>query len=167
MKLIFAVDKNWSIGMGGDVLFYISTDLKRFKEITMNNILLMGRRTLESLPGSKPLPGRTNIVLTRNESYQNPPALVVHSLEEAYDLIDTLNAEGKKEVFCIGGGNLVDQVLDKCDYAYITKVDKAFEAWDTEIPNLDQMNDWEIVKESEVMKDKDLSYKYVEYRRKR
>lgn len=167
MKIIFAVDKNWSIGIGGDMLFHISTDLKRFKEITMDNILFMGRKTLDSLPGSKPLPGRTNIVLTRNESYQNPPALVVHSLEEAYDLIDVLNSKGEKEVFCIGGGNLVGQVLDRCDYAYITKVDKSYEAWDTQIPNLDKLDEWEVVKESEVMKDKDLSYKYVDYRRKK
>lgn len=165
MKIIFAVDKNWSIGLKGDMLFHISTDLKRFKEITMGNILLMGRKTLDSLPNSKPLPGRTNIVVTRNKAYKNDPAIVVHSLDEAYDLIDNLNKDNDHDVFCIGGGNLVRQVFDKCDYAYITKMDKAYENWDTNIPNLDELDDWEIESESETMEFGEMKYKYVNYRK--
>lgn len=165
MKIIFAVDRNWSIGIDGDMLFKISNDLHRFKNITMGNILLMGRKTLDSLPGSKALPGRDNIVLTRNKDYTNPPAMVVHSLEEAEDLIKVLDPKGEKEVFCIGGGDLVVQVLDQCDYAYITKVDEVYEPWDTCIPNLDELDDWEVESESEVMYDGDIAYRYVNYKR--
>lgn len=169
MKLIFAIDANWNIGVDGGMLFHLADDLKRFKKITMGNILFMGRKTLEALPNSKPLDGRTHIVLTRNEDYANPPALIVHSLDEAYRLIDVLNAHGEKEVFCIGGGQVISQVLDKCDYAYITKVNKVYEYFDTSIPNLDEDETWEIVQESETMVDKDLGleYKYIDYQRVR
>lgn len=166
MKIIFAVDKNWSIGYKGDMLVHIPTDLKRFKKKTTGNILVMGRKTLESLPGGKPLPSRESIVLTRNKDYDNPPAHVVGSMEEAEEVIKTLNPKGEKEVFLIGGGNLVSQYLNLCDYAYITKIDKAYEKYDTSIPNLDELDDWEVVSESETLKEDGLEYKYVEYRRK-
>ena len=166
MKIIFAVDKNWSIGLNGDMLFKITNDLGRFKEITMGNILIMGRKTLDSLPGSKPLPGREHIVLSRSKDYSNPPAHVAHSLEEAEKLIGQLNPEGDKEVFCIGGGNLVRQVIDQCNYAYITKVNKTFESWDTSIPNLDELDGWEIESESDIKRDGCLEYKYVNYIKK-
>ncbi|MDO5717800.1 MAG: dihydrofolate reductase [Tissierellia bacterium] len=164
MILIFAVDRNWSIGVDGDMLFKISSDLQRFKKITMGGILIMGRKTFESLPGSNPLPGRTNIVVTRNEDYKKDGIIVVNSIEEMDKKLEELNPENERKVFLIGGGDLVAQLIDRCSYANITKVDSSFEKWDTRIPNLDELG-WKILSESEEKEESGLKYKYCEYER--
>ncbi len=169
MKLIFAVDNNFSIGLKGDMLFHLKKDLARFKKITMGNILVMGRKTLESLPGGKPLKGRTHIVLTRNKDYKNHDALVINDLSQLDGLLEKLNPQGEKEVFLIGGGDLVGQLIHKCDTAYITKVDKTYSDYDTQIPNLDLSKDWKLIDQSETMveeqKDQVFHYTYNKYKR--
>ena len=169
MKLIFAVDNNFSMGLKGDMLFHLRKDLKRFKSITMGNILVMGRKTLESLPGSKPLEGRTHIVLTRNKDYKNGDAHIINSLDDLDQLIESLNPQKDKEVFLIGGGDLVGQLIDKCDTAYITKVDKTYSSYDTQIPNLDELDEWKLVEKSEVQveeqKNETFHYTYNKYKR--
>lgn len=84
MILIFAVDNNWNIGYNGDMLFKISEDLKRFKEITVGNIIIMGRKTFESLPYKKALPNRINIIITRDKEYKGENIMVVNSLEQLF-----------------------------------------------------------------------------------
>lgn len=163
MILIFAVDNNWNIGYKGDMLFKISEDLKRFKEITVGNIIIMGRRTFESLPYKKALPNRINIIITRDKEYKGENIMVVNSLEELFFLLKKLNPSNKMESFVIGGGNIADQIISYCNKAYITKVDKSFEFTDTLIPNLDLDTDWKIEKQSETYKQEDLVYKYVDY----
>ena len=165
MKLIFAVDNNWNIGYDGDMLFKISKDLKRFREITEENIIIMGRKTFESLPDMKALPNRINIVVTRDKEYRAEDALVVNSLDELFALLKKINPEDEKLNFLIGGGNLTHQMLEYCTFAYITKVNKSFDISDTLIPNLDEDENWEIVKESQVDCQDDLEYKYVDYTR--
>ena len=150
MILIIAVDKNFSIGYKGDMLFHLKKDLARFKRITSGNIMVMGRKTLESLPGGKPLPNRTHIVLTGDASYKNHDAITLNDPERLDDLLKEIDPDGEKEVFLIGGGNLVAQMLDKCDKAYITKVDRSYPDFDTAIPDLDRLENWELVSESEV-----------------
>lgn len=167
MKLIFAVDKNWSIGVNGDMLVHLSNDLKRFKEITMGGILVMGRKTFESLPNQKPLPGRTSLVVTTNKDYRREGITVVNSLEELFKKLEEINPEKERQVFLIGGGNLVDQLIDKCDYAHITKIDHAFPDFDTAIPNLDKIGGWEVVSEGESLTDEKTGYKYKHFDYKR
>lgn len=165
MKMIFAVDRNWNIGYDGDMLFKISKDLQRFREFTEENIIIMGRKTFESLPGKKALPDRINIVITRDKRYKADNIIVVNSVEELFLLLKKLNCNNEMEEFLIGGGNLTYQMLKYCDEAYITKVNKAFDISDTLIPNLDIDEDWKIIKESETDYQDDLEYKYVNYQR--
>lgn len=147
MILIFAVDRNFSIGLDGDMLFYLKEDLTRFKKITSGHIMVMGRKTLESLPGGLPLKNRTNIVLTRDKNYKKDGVTIVNDLSKLFEKIEEIKKPGQ-EVFLIGGGDLVAQLVDKCEKAYITYVDKEFPEFDTKIPHLDQLDNWELVQES-------------------
>lgn len=164
MILIFAVDNNWNIGYDGDLLYKISEDLKRFRMITEGNIIVMGRRTFEALPGQTALPNRINIVLTRDKDYKAEGSIVINSLDELSPLLVKLKSSSDKEmeIFVIGGGNIARQLIDYCDRAYITKVFKTFPA-DTLIPNLDLDENWQVINESEVFSQDDLLYKYVDY----
>ncbi len=163
MILIFAVDNNWNIGYDGDLLYKISEDLRRFRMLTEGNIIVMGRRTFESLPDKKALPNRMNIVITRDKDYNAPGATVINSLEELFPLLEKLNPNNEMENFIIGGGEIAKQTISYCNKAYITKIFKSFEEADTFIPNLDLLDDWKIIKESEIYKQDDLEYKYVDY----
>ncbi len=163
MILIFAVDNNWNIGYDGDLLYKISEDLKRFRRLTEGNIIIMGRRTFESLPDKSVLPNRINIVITRDKEYKAEGATVINSLEELFPLLKELNPNNEMDNFIIGGGEIAKQTISYCNKAYITKIFKFFENADTFIPNLDLLDDWKIVKESQVYKQDDLEYKYVDY----
>lgn len=164
MNLIFAVDNNWNIGYDGDMLFKISEDLKRFRRLTEGNIIIMGRKTFESLPEKKALPNRINIVITKNKEYYSEDIILINSIEELFPLLEKINSSSEKklEAFVIGGGNIAYQLISYCNKAYITKVFRSFEA-DTLIPNLDQDDNWKIEKESEIYRQDDLLYKYVDY----
>lgn len=165
MDMIFAVDRQWNIGYDGDMLFKISADLKRFKQITMGNVLLMGRKTFVSLPGSKPLPGREHVVLTRDRDFHAEGVHVVHSIAEMDEKLKELTRDGRG-VFLIGGGNLAAQLLDRVDKAYITKVDRIFLPADTMLSNLDGSSEFEPTWVSEPMVDANgLPYQYVDYER--
>ena len=85
MNLIVAVDKNWAIGNQNKLLVSIPADMKFFRETTMDKVVVMGRKTLESFPNGLPLKKRTNIVITRDKKYQVKDAIVVHSVEEAVE----------------------------------------------------------------------------------
>ena len=139
MKLIAAIDNHWNIGKDGGLLVHIPQDMKFFREKTMGKVVVMGRKTLESFPGKKPLKGRTNIVLTTDPEYKGTGELIiVHSLEE---LSGVLSGYEDDAVFVIGGGSIYRQLLPYCNTAYITKVDVCCEA-DTSIPDLDEDPDW-------------------------
>lgn len=166
MILIFAVDNNWNIGLNGGMLTEIREDLKRFKSITEGNIVIMGRRTLEAIPGHRPLPGRMNILVTRNEKYKDKGFYIIDDLDKLDGLLKELNPDNKMEVFVTGGGSLVSQLLPACNKAYITKILKSFPNADTSIANLDREKDWKIVKESKIYEENNLLYKYVDYIRK-
>jgi dihydrofolate reductase len=159
MNLIVAVDANWAIGKDGDLLACIPADMKQFKEKTIGNFVVMGRKTLESFPKRKPLCDRTNVVLTHNKSYQAEGVWIFHSIEE---LIERL--EGEKNVFVIGGGEIYKQLLPYCTTAYVTYINHSFEA-DTFFVNLEENKEWILEEESECKEDAGYQFTFRIYRR--
>lgn len=162
MKLILAADKNWAIGKDGGLLCHLPGDLKFFKEKTQGKTVVMGRPTLESLPGGKPLPKRENIVLTTREDYEKEGAVIVHSEAELNQLLEARDTE---EVMIIGGGKVYRDFLGKCDTCYITKIDETFDGADTYFVDLDALGEFEIVWQSEVQEENGIRYQFFEYRR--
>lgn len=113
---------NHVIGCKGELLWHIPDDLKRFKELTLGHPVIMGRRTWESLPAkARPLPGRTNIVVTRNEAYEAEGALIAPSFSEALSL--ARNAEGAEEIFIAGGTEIYQCALPFVSHLYLTRID--------------------------------------------
>ncbi|MGN0659764.1 MAG: dihydrofolate reductase [Emergencia sp.] len=162
MKLILAADENWGIGCNGGLLCHIPGDLKYFREKTAGKTVVMGRATLESLPGGRPLPKRENIVLTRCQDYHVEGAAAVHSMEELDRLLEGRDTD---DVMIIGGGSVYRQFLDRCDTCYITKIYESFPA-DTWFVNLDEHPEFEIVWKSDVREENGHRYQFFEYRRK-
>jgi len=162
MEMIVAVDKNWAIGKNGGMLVSIPADLKTFRDMTLGHIVVMGRKTLESLPGGRPLELRKNIVLTRSLDYRAKGVTVVHSMEELWEELKGT----QQKVFIIGGGTVYEQFLPYCDTAHVTKIDHAYEA-DTYCPNLDEHEEFEIVEESDEQTYFNLEYTFVRYERKK
>lgn len=159
MNLIVAVDKNWAIGKDNKLLVRIPEDQRFFKEKTTDKVIVMGRKTLESFPEARPLPDRTNIVITFNPNYKAKDVSLVYSLEEALEEIKEYPSE---EVFIVGGQSIYEQFLDYCDVAYITKIDYAYDA-DSYFPNLDKDKDWDVVDTSEEHTYHDLEYTFNQY----
>ncbi len=162
MKLIAAVDKNWAIGLKNRLLVSIPNDMKFFKEMTTGHVVVMGRRTLESFPGSSPLKQRTNIVLTKSTSFKAKDAIVVKDEDELFKELEKYDTD---EVFVIGGESVYRMLLPYCDTAYITKIDYEYEA-DAYIPDLDESDEWEMTYEGEEETCFDLEYKFTTYSRK-
>ena len=159
MNLIVAVDKNWAIGNQNKLLVSIPADMKFFRETTMNKVVVMGRKTLESFPNGLPLKRRTNIVITRDKNYQVKDAIVVHSVEEA---LEELKKYSEEEIYVIGGESIYRQFLPYCKVAHVTKVNHAYEA-DTYFPNLDEKDEWVVTGVSEEQTYFDLEYEFVRY----
>lgn len=169
MNLIVAVDNNWGIGKDGDLLCHLSGDLKYFKETTMGHTVIMGRKTFESLPGKKGLPGRRNIVLTSRADYEAEGAEVVHSIPELRKTLkeDAGDTAGRdlEEAFVIGGAAVYDELMPFCDTLYVTKIDKAFEA-DRSIEDLDENDNFVLVWESDEQEENGIKYRFTKYERK-
>ncbi len=162
MNLIVAVDKNWAIGNRGKLLVSIPADQKWFRETTTGNIIVMGRKTLDSLPGGMPLQGRTNVVLTRDESFTKKNTVVFHSVE---DTLEYLKQYPSEKIYVIGGEEIYRQFLPHCDTAHVTWIDYAYEA-DTHFPNLDQDPEWFVAEESDEQTYFDLCYEFRKYQRR-
>ena len=162
MNLIVAVDKNWGIGKDNHLLASLPGDMKYFKEQTMGKVVVMGRKTYESIPGGKGLPKRTNIVMTSNTDYSADGAIVVHNEQELFDEIKKYDAE---DVFLIGGASLYNKYYKLCDKLYITRIDADLGA-DTFITNMDEDSNFEIISESENQSDNGIEYKFLIYERK-
>lgn len=163
MNLIVAVDKNWGIGYQNDLLVSIPADKKFFRTETTNKVVIMGRKTLESLPNGLPLKDRTNIVITKKQDYKCNGAIVVHSIDEALQAVKDVAPE---DVYVIGGGMIYEQLLPYCDLAHVTKIDYAYDA-DTYFPNLDLSAEWEMTGVSEEQTYYDLVYEFRRYERKK
>ena len=161
MKLIVAADRNWAIGKNNKLMWSIPADMKFFRETTQGNVVIMGRKTLESFPQGQPLKNRVNIVITRNPSYKVKDAVVVHSVEEAIE--ESRKYDG--DVFVIGGESIYRAMLPYCDTALVTRIDYAYEA-DTWFPNLDEDEEWELTDEGEEQTCFVLEYAFTRYERK-
>lgn len=159
MNLIVAVDKNWAIGNGNQLLVSIPQDMKFFRETTTGKVVVMGRKTLETFPGKQPLKNRTNIVLTRDKNYQVKGAIMVHDMEE---LMEELKKYDEEEIYVIGGETIYRQLLPYCKVAHVTKINHAYEA-DTYFPNLDEKEEWVVTGVSEEQTYFDLEYEFVRY----
>lgn len=163
MNLIAAVDKRWAIGNKGQLLVSIPGDQKLFREETLGKVVVMGRKTLESLPGGRPLYGRTTIVLSRDKSYQVKDAQVVHTLEEALRELEKYPSE---DIFVAGGQEIYQQFLPYCQTAHITWIDYTYDA-DNYFPNLDEDEEWELAAESEEQTYFNICYEFRMYKRKK
>ena len=127
LSLIAAIGKNRELGLNGQLLWHLPDDMRHFKAATAGYPVIMGRKTWESLPERfRPLPGRTNIVVTRQPGYAAEGAIVAGSLAEAR--IAAARAPGADEVFVIGGGELYAAALPDADRLHLTLVDEAAEA---------------------------------------
>jgi dihydrofolate reductase len=142
ISIIVAIGNNGEIGRGGDMIWHVSEDLKRFKAITTGHTVVMGRKTWESLP-KRPLPNRRNIVITRNAAYEAPGAEVCTSLEAAIDA-----AVADAEIFIMGGGEIYKQVLSRATRLYLTRIHASAEDADTFFP-LPTEQHWMKVEESD------------------
>lgn len=160
MIAIVAVDENWAIGYRNDLLARIPEDQKFFRETTTGGVVVMGRNTLESFPGGKPLKGRTNIVLSRNPAYAKEGVTVVHNGGE---LKETLKKYTAQQIYIIGGEHVYRAFLDDCETALVTKIHSTFVA-DVYFPNLDVDKTWELESEGSVHTYENLSYTFCRYR---
>ena len=162
INAIVATDQKGIIGKAGDIPWYLPADLKYFKRTTMGYPVIMGRKTYESI--GRPLPKRTNLVLTRDPFYMSTGVVVLHSLQEALEHPACLESE---EVFIIGGGELYRQSLGVTERVFLTRVATEIEGGDAFFPELD-LAEWELIHEQEHKADErnELDYVFQTWERK-
>ncbi len=160
MKLIVAADRNWAIGRSGGLPWHLAGDMRFFRETTTGHVVVMGRATLESFPGRRPLPNRVNIVLTRNQAYEAPGTVLVHSEEE---LREELTKYDPDQVFVIGGAQVYRALLPQVNTCYVTRVDGTFEA-DAYLPDLEKEG-FHLAWESGEEEENGIRYRFTRYER--
>ena len=160
---IVAVDENWGIGNNGELLISLPEDQKQnFKVKTLGHPVIYGRKTLETFPGGKLLPGRPNIILSRNPDLSVEGAIVMHSVEE---VLEYTKRDPNETFFIIGGAQIYEQFLPYCDTCVISKIHKSFEA-DAFFPNLDNLKEWKLLsREATVNSVKGVSFAMWTYTR--
>ncbi len=151
ISLIAAMDENRLIGKNNDLPWRLPADLAYFKKITMGHVIVMGRKTFESI--GKPLPGRENVIVTSQQDYKVEGASIVHSIEELLQL-----DEDSKEVFVIGGAHLYEQTLAHAHRLYLTEIQEQFEG-DAYFPQIDERK-WSVASKTEGIKDEKNPYIY-------
>ncbi|WP_204214381.1 dihydrofolate reductase [Collinsella sp. An2] len=165
LSAIVAVCDDWGIGRDGDMVVANRADMRHFVRCTTGHTVIMGRKTLESFPGGRPLKDRRNIVLTRDETFVREGAEVVHSVDEALSAL-----ADEEEAWIIGGGEVYRLMLPYCSKAVVTK-NHCVRPADTYFPNLDDDPSWQQVESSPVEQigagegDKGISYSFVTYER--
>jgi len=159
LSLIVAMANNRVIGINKQMPWHLSADLKKFKKITMGHPIIMGRKTFEAI--GHPLPGRENIIISRDPLYQQKGCTVFNSLEAAVKHYAHLD-----EIFVIGGATLYEVTLAQADRLYITEIEKDFEG-DTWFPKM-QKGDWQECSRERVINDTsvDFNYSFVVYKRR-
>lgn len=161
ITIIAAVAEDGGIGRGGDLLWHLKGDLRHFKSLTMGAPVIMGRKTWESLP-KRPLPGRLNIVVSRNENYQAPGAKVVASLIDAFSM-----AKGEDDVenkiFVIGGQSIYAEAMRHADALDLTEIHALANDADTFFPAIDK-DCWKPTKREDA-EENGITYSFVHYER--
>lgn len=165
MIAIAAVDYNWAIGNEGQLLISLPEDQKGvFRKYTAGNTVVFGRKTLMTFKDEKLLPKRINVILTRNMDYEKEGAVILHSQDE---LAKYQEEHPDEEIYLIGGAEVYNSMIDICDKAIITYIHKSFDGADAFFPNLDEMDDWEMVEEEEpIMSEKGVEFTVRHYSRK-
>ncbi|MCD8180466.1 MAG: dihydrofolate reductase [Firmicutes bacterium] len=158
MRIIAAVDERWGIGKNGGLLFSLPSDMSFFKEKTMGETVIMGRKTFESLPGGKPLCGRENIVLSADKGFTARGVRVFHAAE------DLLREYADSGAFVIGGGRVYELLLPYCSEAYITRI-CADGGADVFFPNLDASKEWRAAEISEPFTENGVELFFCKYER--
>lgn len=143
ISIIAAIGRNRELGKGNDLLWKIPDDLKRFKEKTRGHPIIMGRKTFDSI--GRPLPGRTNIVITRDAKWQSEGALIAESLDEALGM--AAFAEGGEETFIIGGAQIYALALPHADTLYLTLIDAESRDADVFFPAYEHLFKKEVARE--------------------
>lgn len=162
MNIVVTVDENWAIGKKGSRLLQIPADQRYFQTLTTGKTVVQGRKAQQDLPQGIPYYFCHNIVLSGNPSYQIKGGKVAHSLDELRELIQSIP---ENEIFICGGCSVYEQLLPYCDTAYVTMVEKSYEA-DEYFLNLDQDSQWELVEESDEQTYFDITYYFRKYKRK-
>ncbi len=162
MKLIAAVDISWGLGRNNKLLFHIPEDLRRFRAFTEHNTVIMGRKTLASLPGGKPLTNRENIVLTRNPTLEIEGAHIAASVTELKTMLLTEPFKAK-ETFLIGGAEIFAELLQYCSIALITHILADGHA-DRFLPLLIAHENWKLIAHSKPHFYNGLEFNYATYK---
>ena len=165
-RAIVAVDKKNGIGANGELGRTVPYDLEHFKSTTIGNIIVYGRKTLETFPHKKPLPGRINIVLTRNQDFKVEGALVAHSVDELDEILAKIDAEQPSkthQVFVCGGASIYELLLSRCELAFLTHLHTIVKDADAFFPRLGKMRNWHMDKTYEpiIVKTKDRDGKKI------
>lgn len=163
ISAIVAIDENYGIGYKGDLLCSIKEDLKHFKELTTNNIVVMGRKTWDSLP-KKPLPNRVNIVITNSVTNLSLKDNVIYVRLDLFKRIIKELGE-KSNIYIMGGSHIYKELLPYCEYVHLTKIHKSFENVDTYFPVLKD-DEWELLDAEPIMNQEDIEYQFEIYKRK-
>ena len=153
IAIVVIVDENNGIGKDGDLLCHLPNDLKHFKKLTTGHIIIMGRKTYESLPNGA-LPNRINIVITSDNADNYPGCIVARSVDEAL-----LLTKNKEKVFIIGGGKIYNSTLHLANKLYLTRIHHKFEDADTFFPDID-FNNWKLIEEEKHKADDKHMYDY-------
>lgn len=168
ISAIVCVDNNWGIGYNGELLVHIPEDMKFFKEKTTNNVVIMGRKTYDSL-SVKPLPNRINIVVTSNADEMNRmdrDGVMFFTMNSIEVYLETLSPNSPINYCIIGGGQIYKKLLPYCSKIYITKVNHVYKNADTFFPNIDDMLEWEVELISKVKEYNGIEYQFFEYKKK-
>ena len=163
MNIIVSVDKKWGIGNKGKLLVSIPKDMKLFREETIGKVIIMGHNTLLSLPGSQPLAGRENIVLSKDKNLKIKGATVVNSLESCLEYLRENNINDE-DVFVIGGESVYRNFLPYCNVAHVTYIDYEYAA-DRHFLNVDLDKEGNLVGETEEETYFDIPYTFRMYKR--
>ncbi len=163
MNLVAAADQNWGIGYKGELLVRIPADQEYFRKITTGKVVVMGRKTLNTLPGKMPLANRTNIILSEKPDFQVKHGKVVHSVEECLEL---LKAYPSEDIYIIGGESIYRQFLPYADVIHLTKIMYRYKA-DSYFPDITKMPEWVLTADSEEQTYFDLEFFFLKYERKK
>lgn len=157
IELIVNVSDDWGIGIGNELFVSIRADLKHFREYTIGKTVILGRKTLQTFPGGKPLNGRRNLILSNDNTLEISGAEVVHGIDELFSSISP-----NENCIVVGGESIYRLLLPYCSRAIVTKTSINLLA-DRFFPNLDELENWQVESNGDTMEENDIRFRYVSY----